>query len=53
MNPTPLIIIHLLQHNEQFRINWYSYKNDNRYSDLEYIRKLGPLLYQSCEYRSS
>ena len=53
MNSTALIIIYLLQHNEQFCVNWYSYKNDNRYSDLGYIRKIGPLLYKSCDYRSS
>ena len=42
MNPTALIIIHLLQHDEQFRVNWYSYKNGKRYFDKEYIRIIAP-----------
>ena len=45
MNSTALIIIYLLQHNEQFRVDWYSYKNGQRYSDDEYIKKLGIAIY--------
>ena len=42
MNSTALLIIYLLQHNEQFHVNWYSYKNGKRYSDEEYIRIIAP-----------
>ena len=45
MNPTALIIIYLLQYNEQFRIDWYSYKNGKQYSYDEYIKKLGIVIY--------
>ena len=45
MNSTTLIIICLLQHSEQFCVNWYSYKNGKRHSDEEYIRNLGLALY--------
>ena len=42
MNSTALIIIHLLQHNEQFCVNWYLYKNGKRYSVEEYIKIIAP-----------
>ena len=45
MNSTALIIIYLLQHNEQFHINWYSYHNGQQYSDEEYVKKLGIAIY--------
>ena len=45
MNSTTLIIIYVLQHDKQFCIDWYSYKNGRRYSDEEYIKKLGIAIY--------
>ena len=42
MNSTALIIIYLLQHNEQFCVNWYAYKSGKRHSDEEYIKIIAP-----------
>ena len=45
MNSTALIIIYLLQHSEQFRVNWYSYKKGDRHNDVVFRRKVELLLY--------
>ena len=45
MNSTALIIIYLLQHSEQFRVNWYSYKKGDRHNDVVFRRKVELLIY--------
>jgi len=42
MNSTKWIIIYLLQHNDQFRVNWYAYKQGRRYSEEEYVSNIAP-----------